>query len=642
MDWFKECPNCHNRVLRSLDVCNFCGYIFNKGFTMKKILILVMLMASWCFGATTWYVNPDSGNDAAAGSEAAPLKTLKHAIDSHVSADGDIIKLMAGTYDDTSQGSAWTVTIPDYSFTVEPYVAGTTVTLTRATATAGGWFRYYEVDRSDKTCTFNDIVFVDSKSAGSIVQLYNTSASGNVVFDGCTFTVAADGWVYTATHNRATKDLLRDAKFINCTFTAQAAQSTVPFSFRGGHILFSGCAITNSNAGTTGTISVYAGGECDQITLLNNTITFANASGTSIGFQLSGVVVREGVVVKGNTFHHTTTNQAATAIYLVYSDVYSIYNVLIDDNIITSDNTTSTSSVGIGFTDKVYNTIVTNNTLTGWGIDFNIQNGKNGTYEYNIASGYVVFANYGARGLLIKNNTFIAANRGASTDGKCLMLARSNQSTEVAKANATFTANTGISSAAWDLSVIAADTDGLTNGDYFAIVYDPTAGSPDPDYYGIVTAVDNDTDTVTVDYWRDRSEVAATPTNAENYIRLVKWAENCTVTKNIFDAGSGQNTFTFDFNPRSGQTYSNYNCYVSGATSIMNLDSTVQATLAAVQAKWLTFSRSFYDNDSHSIVESPAFISSTNLRPTNAHLRVGSNSYMGAYRPTENKPMLNH
>ncbi|MFA7708099.1 MAG: hypothetical protein WCX73_04055, partial [Candidatus Pacearchaeota archaeon] len=40
--WFKECPNCHNRVLRSLDVCNFCNYNFNKGYKMKKVLVILL------------------------------------------------------------------------------------------------------------------------------------------------------------------------------------------------------------------------------------------------------------------------------------------------------------------------------------------------------------------------------------------------------------------------------------------------------------------------------------------------------------------------------------------------------------------------------------------------------------------------
>lgn len=47
MDYFKECPNCHNRVLKDLDVCNYCQYSF-KGFNMKKFIVLLILaMGSW-------------------------------------------------------------------------------------------------------------------------------------------------------------------------------------------------------------------------------------------------------------------------------------------------------------------------------------------------------------------------------------------------------------------------------------------------------------------------------------------------------------------------------------------------------------------------------------------------------------------
>jgi hypothetical protein len=38
-------------VLKDLDVCNYCNYNFSKGFDMKKILVLVLLMCSWCLGA---------------------------------------------------------------------------------------------------------------------------------------------------------------------------------------------------------------------------------------------------------------------------------------------------------------------------------------------------------------------------------------------------------------------------------------------------------------------------------------------------------------------------------------------------------------------------------------------------------------
>jgi hypothetical protein len=37
-------------ILRDLDVCNYCNYNFYKGITMKKILVLVLVMASLSFG----------------------------------------------------------------------------------------------------------------------------------------------------------------------------------------------------------------------------------------------------------------------------------------------------------------------------------------------------------------------------------------------------------------------------------------------------------------------------------------------------------------------------------------------------------------------------------------------------------------
>jgi len=52
-NWFKECPSCHRMVLKDLDRCNYCNYVFSKDFkmkTMKNIFVLVLLMMSnWCF-----------------------------------------------------------------------------------------------------------------------------------------------------------------------------------------------------------------------------------------------------------------------------------------------------------------------------------------------------------------------------------------------------------------------------------------------------------------------------------------------------------------------------------------------------------------------------------------------------------------
>lgn len=51
MDYFKECPACHNPVLKDLDRCNFCNYVFfDKGFNMKRMLLVVLVLGSMGFG----------------------------------------------------------------------------------------------------------------------------------------------------------------------------------------------------------------------------------------------------------------------------------------------------------------------------------------------------------------------------------------------------------------------------------------------------------------------------------------------------------------------------------------------------------------------------------------------------------------
>src|SRR4051794_30287540 len=62
---------------------------------MIKTIWLAALTLSVSAGATTWGVAPN-GSDTAAGSEAAPFKTLQKAAD--VALAGDTIKVQAGTY----------------------------------------------------------------------------------------------------------------------------------------------------------------------------------------------------------------------------------------------------------------------------------------------------------------------------------------------------------------------------------------------------------------------------------------------------------------------------------------------------------------------------------------------------------------
>jgi hypothetical protein len=115
---------------------------------------------------------------------------------------------------------------------------------------------------------------------------------------------------------------------------------------------------------------------------------------------------------------------------------------------------------------------------------------------------------------------------------------------------------------------------------------------------------------ITVDYWRDRDGTPATPADADNYVTVYRWAENNVVENNIMQAEDASDTFTFDFNPRAGQNKIDYNCYVAGTTSLMNLDSVIQNDLTEVLAKWPTFGTIYPDNDLNSIEEDPLLDSS--------------------------------
>src|SRR5215213_10719667 len=66
--------------------------------------------ASPALTATTWFVNASTGNDANAGTQTSPFKTLKKALS--VAQAGDTVKLAKGSYSKQGSGDTYPLLVP--------------------------------------------------------------------------------------------------------------------------------------------------------------------------------------------------------------------------------------------------------------------------------------------------------------------------------------------------------------------------------------------------------------------------------------------------------------------------------------------------------------------------------------------------
>ena len=570
------------------------------------ILVLVIIILSTAsYAATPLYVDPTATDDTGSGLIGDPKKTISAAyaaVD-----DGGVVKLVdAGTYNDASQ--IWGITIAAKSVTIEPAAAGGRITITRESEGATSLWWYVSSDRTGYNTTFNNIDFVDERSGAGI--FYWASDSGhNFICDTCSLTVASGARVLNSA-NSPNVTYERRFQATDCTFNVD--NTNTPFNFRG-------MTLVDINGGS-----------------------FANPS-TSTTLRMMRVTD-----AIGPTYFRNIT---FTAKYPLWIESYNSSNTVtfIEDCTFTDVTEQKGTAAGLGplgpetpSTNTVEGVVLTGNKIVGF--DIGIQDTANTTHItdniFDCSDSILFFGTYKP---YIKNNTFVVkANTGAGdTPDRSIMFGRNWMSDYTVKANTTFTATTVVSSAAWNLAHAVADDMSIVG------ITSTNTGTPLLLYYGLITIVNDGTDTVTVAKWIDVSNGnVVTPADATYHAIALKWSTGAYVINNIMDGALGTGIFTFDFNPVPGDHIMDYNCYVAGSNGFSNLGSTSQADLSALQAKWAAWPMDTYglagkagswyvspltSNDENSLEEDPLL--DDDYVPHNLALKLDDNTWIGGVQP---------
>lgn len=534
---------------------------------MKKFLMMFLILVGMGIAADRT-VNPAGGADYTTISAAYAAAS-----------SGDVILLQAGTYDDDTQ--VWSQTLAAKNITIKPAASTGTVTLTRTSEGGTSWFSITS-ELSGFTTRFERIVFAEGKSGGLIFFWWangEDSYGGNIECDGCTFTCASNARIASSIKSFASEtSRTKRLRLTNCTGTGiSTADSRLIMLTSFTSVYIADCSFIDSATALTTGAMIYMDSTTGPVHILDSVLTSERAI-----YCTAFSDTRAELTVKGCAITNTDTIESGFGIWM--------------------DTTAATATVA--------GARIIGNTITGY---------RGAIYDYaketfvagnNIYNCIDCINSYGSSKAVYVNNRLVSID-GTAT-GRCLMLGRKELAPETAKsASNTFTATTFVSNAAWDLSKVQTDKTCM------AIAYDVQGVSPVPDYWGIVTGADNDTDTVTVLCWRKFADASVetpaagtTPTAANLYVAVVQYANQIYAAYNIMDGSDATNVFTYDFNPRVG-LFSDYNIYYPVKH---NLGGVAQTTLAALQAKWQSFPTAnevTYYNDTYSKVQDPG--SSTGL-----------------------------
>jgi hypothetical protein len=551
------------------------------------------MLCGIAYAATPLYVDPSATDDTGTGLIGDPKKSIKDAY-ANVD-DGGTVLLVAGTYDDATQ--IWEIRTLEKSVTIEPAVSGSRISLTRQAEGLTGWW-YIVTDYTGYGLTFNDIDFVSTR-AGGVIFLF-ADAGHNITQNNCTWNVTANGFVVTNA-NASIKSIEKRFQATDCTLI-DSATTVNPLKFPDGFALvdLDNCIVASSNAVSTERI-------------------------IKISSSLGPVNIRN-CEFTGNWPVWIQSNDYPSMSAIIED---CTFNSLVPAGVFTGN----AIQLGPGepatpATNTIRNTRIINNKIIGY------DQGMIDTADETVVIGNVFDCAddiwfYGTKKPVMINNTFVGRGINAGRV-RNIMLARTWKSPYVAKADTSFTANTVVSGAAWNLANVEAD--GIT----MIAMTTTDVDTPPVIYYGIVAGVNDGTDTVTVDKW---IEVAngnvVTPADATYHAVAYRWSEFSYSFNNIFARFDNHSCMTFDFNPLPGNHIMDYNCYDIVA-KVSNLGTDTISTLAQQQAKWQEWPMDTYKlagaadswyvslsitNDLNSIQTAPQL--DANYRPQNSQLIEG-------------------
>lgn len=551
--------------------------------SLRAFILILLLMCSVCRGAII-YVNPTSTDDTGDGSTATAGtggKSAKKTISGAMTAasDGDIIKLVAGTYNDSTQ--IWSISLPAKSLKIEPD-GSSNVTITRTSEGVESWF-YQATDNSDYRYIFNNIDFV-STYANGVVFYFQANYGNNIACNDCSFDITTGGRIINATTS-ATIEIKRRYRQLNCTVESKAYSN-----------------------------NLY---DLKNMTLLHiegGTITSSNTDGSN--FLISNLYPY------GDIFIKDVAITGEDCIEVRYGEsLGKTYNVRIIGCTFTSPDDWEGRAIDIDYNWWNGETIISGADIHDNFI-YNFNLGIFGSMSDSAISGNVIYClnsiiMYGGLRNKFFNNTLKAHDTDTYV-GRCLLFNRRDFSDEIAcTEDSTFTSSTVTTTDGWDLSNV------LTDGTVKVFVKRESGARP-ISYYGVISSVDDSTDTVTITGgWIKVSDGSKeTPANDTYYISCSRFSEQNHVVNNIMDGSESFWVFTFDFNPLDGRNYIDYNCYnVQSGKWLSNLDYFPKNSLTAQRAKWLTWPEDDTDgylsvskyNDAHSIEADPCFVDTASL-----------------------------
>jgi hypothetical protein len=237
---------------------------------------IFLVITNFSFSQTTRYVNSAIGNDANAGTLAAPYKTFHRAYT--VAVSGDIINL-TGTFDWTATDETGDASGSGYTISKNITITGQSAssTIIRATSSANTADRRIFTISNGISLTLNHLSILNGKTSNG-GALYLSNSSSTLTLNNCEITNNNStnnfGGAIYANYGLVTAN--------NSTFSGNNVSTwgAVLYSYYG-IFTFTNCTIT-SNTGGSILHTIFGSG---NINLTNNTIAF-----NSISFSYSNAV----------------------------------------------------------------------------------------------------------------------------------------------------------------------------------------------------------------------------------------------------------------------------------------------------------------------------------------------------------------
>jgi hypothetical protein len=541
---------------------------------MKKyLMVLIILVFSAVGWAATKYVDPAATDDSGAGTVLDPYKTIQYACDNL--GESGTVKLLAGTYDSTTQGAGWDITLD---------------------ATNNGWDIVIEPNGSSQlTLTFNDTNY-GIYMAGAAGHTTGDLTLRNLILTSNALNTASRGLVRVDDNgNSTTFDLTLDnvaildgsgqyigiyfadatnignyLTVITCTISITDDKPIYIAGAEGGSI--DGLTITHTqtaNLDSIALVGTVGSWDINDFTITRN----GNATSTVACIELDEMTSNGNIKIQNGTINVLGAYVRGINIP-VNAGIVQIYNVDVNNTV--SADAGHGIAVGIDGSD--------NDNPYGLALIDNCR------VIFNDDGGHAILTgcNYDTDGVLVPFGVCRISNCFAS-EGDYGIVIKDNYNTVIE--NCMAMGNTPYYFKGAKRCLLKNSVGYATSGQALLIAADTT---PAPD-------IEPNNNTI------------------ENCILYAAGADYC-------------------FNLSGGNWISKLdrNCYYTERTNIAYIGA-AKTTLAAIQSAWDGISDNLYSNDRNSTIADPQFVNAAGGDPntTNMDLSLANGKYIGSVAPTD-------